>query len=108
MRAQFLSVCLAYASPVPGILDPLFPLLPTLFTNRSCRSPTTLRTSTVSQETPSQSCQTSIFEPTIPDTDLGYHELTNLKEFQDFFEASIKRAEALVQLSKTAKQGPYL
>ena len=39
----------------------------------------------VSQETPSQSCQTSTFEPTIPDTDLGYHELTNLKEFQDFF-----------------------
>ena len=53
----------------------------------------------VSQDIPPQSCQTSTFEPTIPDTDLGHHELTNLKEFQDIFEASIKRAEALVQLS---------
>ena len=61
----------------------------------------------VCQETPSQSCQTSTFEPTIPDTDLGHHDMTNLKEFQDFFEASIKRAEALVQLSKIPKQGPY-
>ena len=60
----------------------------------------------MSQETPSQSCQTSTFEPTIPDTDLGPHELKNLKEFQDFFEASIKRVEALVQLSKIAKQRP--
>ena len=60
-----------------------------------------------SSRTDCQSCQTSTFEPTIPDTDLGHHDLTTLKEFQDFFAASIKRAEALVQLSKIAKQGPY-
>ena len=57
-------------------------------------------------ESGSQPCHSSGLKPAIPDTDLGCHDLTSLKEFQDFFEASLQRAEAFVQLQKIAKQRP--
>ena len=56
-------------------------------------------------ESGSQPCQNSTLKPATPDTDLWYHDLTSLKEFQDFFEASLKRAGALVQFKKITKQG---
>ena len=57
-----------------------------------------------SKEAVPQSCYIESPELSISDTDLGYHELTSLEEFQEFFEASQKRAEALAKLKKIIEQ----